>query len=169
VKAITEEQCAHSFSASSISATNQRLGKSLAQFCGAPICRNRLSNALPHTNPAPISRRGGSAHIHSKSKLWNRRNPNSPDLRDCLRFAGREKRANSADLAKAAVGFKDLTGIVTDTAAYARGQSAVPVRKLCREYEGRGDRNAILAAPSRTLTHCKSTPGDQTFARGFPG
>jgi Transposase, Mutator family len=34
VKAITEELCGHSFSASSISAINQRLDASLAQFAG---------------------------------------------------------------------------------------------------------------------------------------
>jgi transposase-like protein len=34
VKAITEEQCGDSFSASSISAMNQRLDDSLAQFAG---------------------------------------------------------------------------------------------------------------------------------------
>jgi Transposase and inactivated derivatives len=36
VKAITEELCGHSFSASSISAMNQRLDASLAQFAGRP-------------------------------------------------------------------------------------------------------------------------------------
>jgi transposase-like protein len=34
VKAITEELCGHSFSASSISAMNQRLDDTLAQFAG---------------------------------------------------------------------------------------------------------------------------------------
>ena len=34
VKAITEELCGHSFSASSISAINQRLDEALAQFAG---------------------------------------------------------------------------------------------------------------------------------------
>jgi Transposase, Mutator family len=37
VKAITEELCGHSFSASSISAMNQRLDASLAQFAGRPL------------------------------------------------------------------------------------------------------------------------------------
>jgi len=37
VKAITEELCGHSFSASSISAMNQRLDDSLAQFAGRPL------------------------------------------------------------------------------------------------------------------------------------
>jgi putative transposase len=37
VKAITEELCGHSFSASSISAINQRLDTSLAQFAGRPL------------------------------------------------------------------------------------------------------------------------------------
>ena len=37
VKAITEELCGHSFSASSISAINQRLDASLAQFAGRPM------------------------------------------------------------------------------------------------------------------------------------
>src|SRR5215472_4209564 len=37
VKAITEELCGHSFSASSISAINQRLDVSLAQFAGRPL------------------------------------------------------------------------------------------------------------------------------------
>src|SRR5439155_110281 len=36
VKAITEELCGHSFSASSISAMNQRLDEGLAQFAGRP-------------------------------------------------------------------------------------------------------------------------------------
>ena len=43
VKAITEELCGHSFSASSISAMNQRLDASLAQFAGRP-----LAEALPY-------------------------------------------------------------------------------------------------------------------------
>jgi transposase-like protein len=43
VKAITEELCGHSFSASSISAINKRLDESLAQFA----CR-RLSEAFPY-------------------------------------------------------------------------------------------------------------------------
>jgi transposase-like protein len=37
VKAITEELCGHSFSASSISAMNQQLDASLAQFAGRPL------------------------------------------------------------------------------------------------------------------------------------
>ena len=37
VRAITEELCGHSFSASSISAMNQRLDASLAQFAGRPL------------------------------------------------------------------------------------------------------------------------------------
>src|SRR5690348_17227672 len=37
VKAITEELCGHSFSASAISAMNQRLDASLAQFAGRPL------------------------------------------------------------------------------------------------------------------------------------
>jgi len=37
VKAITEELCGHSFSASSISALNQRLDASLAQFANRPL------------------------------------------------------------------------------------------------------------------------------------
>ena len=37
VKAITEELCGHSFSASSISAINQRLDAGLAQFAGRPL------------------------------------------------------------------------------------------------------------------------------------
>jgi transposase-like protein len=43
VKAITEELCGHSFSASSISAMNQRLDVGLAQFAGRP-----LAEAFPH-------------------------------------------------------------------------------------------------------------------------
>jgi putative transposase len=43
VKAITEELCGHSFSASSISAMNQRLDAALAQFAGRP-----LAEAFPY-------------------------------------------------------------------------------------------------------------------------
>src|SRR4051812_23519807 len=43
VKVITEELCGHSFSASSISAINQRLDASLAQFAGRP-----LAEAFPY-------------------------------------------------------------------------------------------------------------------------
>src|ERR1700745_3253232 len=43
VKAITEELCGHSFSASSISAINRRLDESLAQFAGRP-----LADAFPY-------------------------------------------------------------------------------------------------------------------------
>src|SRR3954467_11731356 len=43
VKAITEELCGHSFSASSISAMNQGLDASLAQFAGRP-----LAEAFPY-------------------------------------------------------------------------------------------------------------------------
>ena len=43
VKAITEELCGHSFSASSISAINQRLDASLAQFAG-----RALAEAFPY-------------------------------------------------------------------------------------------------------------------------
>jgi putative transposase len=43
VKAITEELCGHSFSASSISAINKRLDESLVQFA-----RRRLSEAFPY-------------------------------------------------------------------------------------------------------------------------
>ena len=43
VKAITEELCIHSFSASSISAMNQQLDASLAQFAGRP-----LAEAFPY-------------------------------------------------------------------------------------------------------------------------
>jgi transposase-like protein len=47
VKAITEELCGHSFSASSISAINQRLDASLAQFAGRP-----LAEAFAYLRPA---------------------------------------------------------------------------------------------------------------------
>src|ERR1700755_1486024 len=40
VKAITEELCGHSFSAFSISAMNQRLDASLAQFAGRPLAED---------------------------------------------------------------------------------------------------------------------------------
>ena len=43
MKAITEELCGHSFSASSISAINQRLDAGLAQFAGRP-----LAEAFPY-------------------------------------------------------------------------------------------------------------------------
>ena len=43
VKAITEELCGHSFSASSISAINKRLDESLAQFAS-----RRLTEACPY-------------------------------------------------------------------------------------------------------------------------
>ena len=43
VKAITEELCGHSFSASSISTINKRLDQSLAQFAARP-----LSEAFPY-------------------------------------------------------------------------------------------------------------------------
>jgi putative transposase len=43
VKAITEELCGHSFSASAISAMNQRLDTALAQFAGRP-----LAEAFPY-------------------------------------------------------------------------------------------------------------------------
>src|SRR5258708_37083749 len=43
VKAITEELCGHSFSASSISAMNHGLDASLAQFAGRP-----LAEAFPY-------------------------------------------------------------------------------------------------------------------------
>ena len=43
VKAITEDLCGHSFSASSISAINQRLDAGLAQFAGRP-----LAEAFPY-------------------------------------------------------------------------------------------------------------------------
>jgi len=43
VEAITEERCGHSLSASSISALNQRLDASLAQFAGRP-----LAEAFPY-------------------------------------------------------------------------------------------------------------------------
>jgi len=43
VKAVTEELCGHSFSASAISAINQRLDASLAQFAGRP-----LAEAFPY-------------------------------------------------------------------------------------------------------------------------
>jgi transposase-like protein len=54
VKAITEELCGHSFSASSISAINQRLDASLAQFAGRPLAEafagnrwHRMASPLP--------------------------------------------------------------------------------------------------------------------------
>jgi transposase-like protein len=43
VKAITEELCGHSFSASSISAINRKLDESLAQFAS-----RRLGEAFPY-------------------------------------------------------------------------------------------------------------------------
>ena len=43
VKAITEELCGHSFSASAISAMNQRLDAGLAQFASRP-----LTEAFPY-------------------------------------------------------------------------------------------------------------------------
>jgi len=42
VKAVTEALCGHSFSASAISAINQRLDASLAQFAGAPWSKPSL-------------------------------------------------------------------------------------------------------------------------------
>src|SRR5690349_595939 len=67
VKTITEELCGHSFSASSISAMNQRLDASLAQFAGrpaAPVPARRSSvatTALPCESCPVTMRRTSSA------------------------------------------------------------------------------------------------------------
>ena len=47
VKAITEELCGHSFSASSISTINKRLDQSLAQFAARLLKGSRVLHATP--------------------------------------------------------------------------------------------------------------------------
>src|ERR1700730_14402612 len=70
VKAITEELCGHSFSASSISAMNQRLDASLAQFAGRP-----LAAAFPYlTADARYGRVRGAGVIASHA-AWRGKHP----------------------------------------------------------------------------------------------
>jgi putative transposase len=56
VKAITEELCGHSFSASAISAINKRLDASLEAFARAPS-----QNPSPISSSTPVMRRCGRA------------------------------------------------------------------------------------------------------------
>jgi transposase-like protein len=68
VKAITEELCGHSFSASSISAINKRLDESLAQFAD-----RRLSEAFPYLILDARYEKGGRDHEPSGTDRHRRR------------------------------------------------------------------------------------------------
>src|ERR1700741_4585400 len=82
VKAITEELCGHSFSASSISAMNQRLEAGLAQCAGRP-----LAEAFPYLIvDARYERVREAGVIVSQAVLiaigidWDGRGPSAPGL-----------------------------------------------------------------------------------------
>src|SRR6201981_3529791 len=81
-KAITEELCGHSFSASSISAINQRLDDGLAQFAGRP-----LAEAFPYILDARYERVREAGVIVSQAVLiaigidWDGRRQSLPRRR----------------------------------------------------------------------------------------
>src|SRR5256885_13179504 len=60
VKAITEELCGHSFSASSISAMNEGLDASLAQFAGRPFLEISPGGGGPPSPPVGGGGPGGN-------------------------------------------------------------------------------------------------------------
>ena len=67
VKAITEELCGHSFSASSISAMNHRLDASLAQFADRP-----LAEAFPYLILDARYERVREAGVIASQAVWSR-------------------------------------------------------------------------------------------------
>jgi hypothetical protein len=82
VKAITEELCGHSFSASSISAMNQRLDDTLAHFAGRPLAEAFpcIDGCWPLASKARLSTR---ARCRSTVALGAKRRMPSTSRRSC--------------------------------------------------------------------------------------
>src|SRR6267154_4866514 len=104
VKAITEELCGHSFSASSISAMNQRLDDTLAHFAGRP-----LAEAFPYLILDARYERVREAGVISCHAVliaigidWDGRGPSAHGLDPwgqvlAVEFANRESRSSWRD------------------------------------------------------------------------
>ena len=72
VKAITEELCGHSFSASSISAINQRLDASMAQFADRPLAESFPYLILDARYERGARSRGDSSEYRVRAAPQNR-------------------------------------------------------------------------------------------------
>src|SRR6266699_2990349 len=129
VKAITEELCGHSFSASAISAINQRLDSSLAQFADRP-----LAEAFPYLIlDARYERVREAGVIVSQAVLiaigidWDGRGPSAHGLDPwgqvlAIELANRESRSSWRDflLGLKARGLHGVEFVVADNHAGLR-------------------------------------------------
>jgi len=160
VKAITEELCGHSFSASSISTINKRLDQSLAQFAARP-----LNEAFPYLIvDARYERVREAGVIVSHAVLiaigidWDGR-------RQILgvELANRASRSSWSDFLRGlkARGLNGVELVVSDDHAGLKGQFA----KSCRKPSGSAAMSISSVTPwttyraKLTTTACKSCAG----------
>ena len=135
VKAITEELCGHSFSASAISAINQRLDDGLAQFAGRPLAeafpylildaryeRVREAGVIPGSSPGT-----SQAVLIAIGIDWDGRGPSAHGLDPwgqvlVVELANRESRSSWRDflLGLKARGLHGVEFIVADDHAGLR-------------------------------------------------
>ena len=163
VKAITEELCGHSFSASSISAMNQRLDDSLAQFAGRP-----LAEAFPYLILDARDERVREAGVIASQAVLIAIGIDWDGRRQVLavELANRESRSSWRDflLGLKARGLHGVEFVVADDHAGLRAAFARPSRRrpisaatciFC------GTRSTTCRAGS-TTTACKSCAGCTT-------
>jgi len=156
VRAITEELCGHSFSASSISAMNQRLDASLAQFAGRP-----LAEAFPYLIlDARYERVREAGVITSQAVLiaigidWDGRRQVL-----AVELANRESRSSWRDF---------LLGLCARS-AWRRirrdGRSRRPAGSAARG-SGGGGLSALLRAFSQKRARLRAAPGRRRLPAG---
>ena len=164
MKAITEELCGHSFSASSISAMNQRLDASLAQFAGRP-----LAETFPYLIlDARYERVREAGVIASQAVLiaigidWDGRGPSAHGLDPwgqvlAVELANRESRSSWRDflLGLKARGLHGVEFVVADDHAGLRAalREALPEAAYQRCYV-HFLRNALDYVPRRVDDDC---------------
>jgi len=149
VKAITEELCGHSFSASAISAINQRLDDGLAQFAGRPLAeafpylildaryeRVREAGVIPGSSPGT-----SQAVLIAIGIDWDGRGPSAHGLDPwgqvlVVELANRESRSSWRDflLGLKARGLHGVEFIVADDHAGLRAALREALAELLRAF-----------------------------------
>ena len=158
VKSITEELCGHNFSASSISAINQRLDASLAQFAG-----RALAEALPYLILDARHERVREAGVIASHAVLIAIGIDWDGRRQVLavELANRESRSSWRDflLALRARGLNGVEFVVADGSRGAPGRAA-------RGYGG-GGLSALLCALLEERARLRAASGRRRLPTGI--
>ena len=157
VKAITEELCGHSFSASSISAINQRLDANLAQFAGRP-----LAEAFPYLILDARYERVREAGVISSHAVLIAIGIDWDGRRQVLavELANRESRSSWRDFLLA-LKARGLNGVEFVGRRRSRGAACGPARG-----SGGGGLPALLCALLAQRTRLCAAPGRRRLPAG---